>query len=81
MKIQVGFFKELTFFWFRDFKDFPSNVCKKPDKTAVEPIVLTKKIFDFLFFWWKNRENDVLKNEKVSDTKENIVKNIGDKVT
>ena len=29
----------------------------------------------------KNRENDVLKNEKVSDTKENIVKNIGDKVT
>ena len=33
------------------------------------------------FLGGKNRENDVLKNEKVSDTKENIVKNIGDKVT
>ena len=32
-------------------------------------------------FGGKNCENDVLKNEKVSDTKENIVKNIGDKVT
>ena len=49
MKIQVGFFKDLTFFWFRDFKDFLSNVCSKPHKTAVEPIVLTKKIFDFFF--------------------------------